>query len=121
MMSYQMSNVLFPGFEFGGAKGAAVVVEGAEVLEVDLEEVVALADLATGDASHPTDARFTGPRGRGSARFLALRAAADLRDPDPLGRRDSVETLGCVVVLITVVFLLVVVVICWIIEQLITI
>ena len=46
-----MSNVLFPGFEFGGAEGAAIVVEGAEVLEVDLEEVIALADLATGDAS----------------------------------------------------------------------
>jgi hypothetical protein len=34
-----MSDVLLPGFKFGGAEGTAVVVEGSEIFQVDLEQI----------------------------------------------------------------------------------
>lgn len=55
---YQVSNVLLPGVEDGVAESAAVVVVGSEILEMDLEQVVVLADLAASNASHPADARI---------------------------------------------------------------
>lgn len=36
---YQMGDVLLPGFKFGGAEGTAVVVEGSEIFQVDLEQI----------------------------------------------------------------------------------
>ena len=75
-----MSNVLFPGIEDRVAESAAVVMIGSEILKMDLEEVIVLADLAARDASHPTDTRFGRSRDRLSRPFAFEQSAFGFLD-----------------------------------------
>jgi hypothetical protein len=96
-----MGDVLLPGFKFGGAEGTAVVVEGSEIFQVDLEQIAWLANLPAGNTGHPADARLARSRGRRPSRLLDLRRKA-LRDLELFLRRSFSVDLFVVVVFVVV-------------------